>query len=128
MDEVWKKVPLDYLPDHIEVSNLGRVRSLPHLINSTVRKPRLEGLRYHKIMDNGVVTLSKVDGRGCNIPVGKLVLLAFKGAPEQASHARLINFRLKEYPYQVNNLYWKAVRCKLDQAREKALNLSVTHV
>jgi hypothetical protein len=93
MNETWRTVP--GFENHIEVSSLGRLRTVDREITLTRR-----GVEQTRRLTGRVVPLFpsskgylrasiRIDGRNRNIPVHRAVLLAFRGpcpAGMQACH------------------------------------------
>lgn len=76
--EQWKKIP--GLPDHYEVSDSGRIRSIDW-IDARGWKRKLKLLRPNK---HGSVILRQ-DGKSLSLKLGRLILLAFVGPPVEGS-------------------------------------------
>jgi hypothetical protein len=131
MDEIWKRVPLDLIPPHIEVSNFGRVRSLPYKTNHKDRKPYQRGNIIRKVREYGALTLRCTDGKNHDFSLAYLVLHAFKGPPAYKSFARRISKRRMAHPYHIDNLHWvedlRSIECEQAEERQRAASLSVTH-
>ena len=74
--EVWKKIPGVGLPEYFEVSNKGRLRSLPYIDRRGWR-------RKGKIIPtkNAEVWLTKTNGKNKWFPLAALILRAFVSPP-----------------------------------------------
>lgn len=101
MIEEWKGVP--GYDDAYQVSDLGRVRSIDHLVfngqGHFVRRGRVLRTQLSKPKQYVIVNL-----RNRNIPVHRLVLLAFVGEPAAGDEARHLNGNNQDNA--LSNLAW----------------------
>jgi hypothetical protein len=79
--ERWRKVPLPELPDYIEVSDLGRVKSLPYVDRRGWRRK----LHYYSC-GGAEVGIRGNDGVNRVYPVAALILRAFVGPPGEGQY------------------------------------------
>lgn len=103
-DEEWR--PVFGYEGYYEVSNLGRVRSLPRIVELRTgqRRPMRGMLRKHTISSGYPMVRLSVGGNAENIFVHRLVALAFLGAPERGQEVCHIDGD-KLNP-RADNLYW----------------------
>lgn len=98
--EEWRKIPLRDLPAWYEVSNLGRVRSLPYIDRRGWRRKE-----YLFRFRDAEINLTLVDGSARCFAVAALVLRAFVGPPPKGMRLsrHLDDDRTNN---QVENLAW----------------------
>ena len=100
--EIWKDVP--GFPGY-QVSNAGRVRSLPRIVKRGNHTMNISGsiLRFGTSMGYSFVNLRK-DGKSVSVKVHKLVALVFVENPQQRPEIDHINTKRKDN--RPENLRW----------------------
>lgn len=106
--EIWKKSPL--LPDHYEVSNLGRIR---HFYKGEYH---IKGLRLLK--DGYYEVKFGVNGKKTSKRVSRCIATAFIPNPDNLSDVNHINFN--KLDNSVSNLEWLSNRDNVKHYYEKA--------
>lgn len=100
MREIWKPIKQDGLPSHYQISDHGRIRSLPYVD----RRGWKRKLYYHKYTDAQLL-LRCIDGKSRSFSVGALVLKTFIGPPGKGQYlARHLNDDRTNN--NVSNLAW----------------------
>ena len=78
MKEIWKNVPIKGYEQHYQVSNFGRVRSLPQIIKHSTYFEKYNGcIRSTKLYGKYLQLCLSVNGKRKDVLIHRLVAIAF---------------------------------------------------